>query len=73
MVFEREEWQAAWLVARKLLPPDPPKLKEAIRLIAGFGKFLGRKSDGEPGAKSLWQGLQRVMGFAMGIHAVWEA
>ncbi|WP_305907120.1 IS4 family transposase [Methylomarinum sp. Ch1-1] len=72
VVFDREEWQAAWLVARKPLPPDPPKLNEAIRLIASFGGFLGRKGDGEPGAKSLWQGLQRVMDFAMGIRAVRE-
>ncbi len=72
VVFDREEWQAAWLVARKPLPPEPPKLNEAIRLIASFGGFLGRKGDGEPGAKSLWQGLQRVMDFAMGIRAVRE-
>jgi len=73
VVFDREEWQAAWLVARKPLPPEPPKLNDAIRLIASFGGFLGRKGDGEPGAKSLWQGLQRVMDFAMGIRAAREA
>jgi len=71
-VFEREEWQAAWLVARKPLPDKPPKLNEVIRVIAGFGGFLGRKSDGEPGAKTLWSGLQRVMDFAMGIRAMRE-
>lgn len=73
VVFEREEWQAAWLVARKPLPPKPPSLNDAIRLIASFGGFLGRKGDGEPGVKSLWQGLQRVMDFAMGIRAAREA
>lgn len=57
IVFDREEWQAAWLVAGKPLPPAPPKLNEAIRVIASFGGFLGRKGDGEPGVKSLWQGL----------------
>lgn len=72
-VFDREEWQAAWLVAGKPLPPVPPKLNEVIRLIAGFGGFLGRKGDGELGAKSLWQGLQRVMDFAMAIRAAREA
>ncbi len=73
VVFEREEWQAAWLVARKPLPPHPPKLNDAIRLIASFGGFLGRKGDGEPGVKSLWEGLQRVMDFTMGIRAAREA
>lgn len=72
LVFDREEWQAAWLVARKPLPATPPKLNEVIRVIAGFGGFLGRKGDGEPGVKSLWIGLQRVMDFAMGIRAARE-
>ncbi|WP_374086177.1 IS4 family transposase [Methylomicrobium lacus] len=72
-VFEREEWQAAWLVARKPLPDKPPTLNEIIRVIAGFGGFLGRKGDGEPGAKTLWIGLQRVMDFAIGIRAMREA
>jgi hypothetical protein len=73
IVFDREEWQAAWHVAGKPWPPVSPKLNEAIRVIARFGGFLGRKGDGEPGVKSLWQGLQRVMGFAMGIRAAREA
>ncbi|WP_232470375.1 MULTISPECIES: type II toxin-antitoxin system RelE/ParE family toxin [Methylococcus] len=34
VVFEREEWQAVWLVAREPLPPKPPNLNDAIRLIA---------------------------------------
>jgi len=72
-VFAREEWQAAWIVARKPLPEKPPTLNEVIRVIAGFGGFLGRQSDGEPGAKTLWIGLQRVMDFAMGIHAMRES
>jgi hypothetical protein len=71
-VFDREEWQAAWLVARKPLPDTPPPLNEVIRVIAGFGGFLGRKGDGEPGAKTLWIGLQRVMDFALGIRALRE-
>jgi hypothetical protein len=72
VVFEREEWQAAWIVAYKTLPAQPPTLNEMIRLIASFGGFLGRKCDGEPGAKSLWQGLQCVMNFAIAIRALKE-
>jgi hypothetical protein len=56
-------------VARKPLPATPPRLNDVIRVIASFGGFLGRTRDGEPGAKSLWIGLQRVMDFAAGIHA----
>lgn len=68
VVFAREEWQAAWIVARKPLPETPPTLNEVIRVIASFGGFLGRKGDGDPGAKTLWIGLQRVMDFALGIQ-----
>lgn len=68
-VFATEEWRAAYIVARKPIPKDPPPLNAVIRLIAGFGGFLGRKGDGEPGSKTLWIGLQRVMDFAAGIRA----
>jgi hypothetical protein len=69
VVFDREEWRAAYIVARKPIPATPPPLNTVIRLIASFGGFLGRKGDGEPGAKTLWIGLQRVMDFAAGIQA----
>lgn len=34
-----------------------PKLKEVVRLIAMLTGFIGRKGDGEPGVKTLWQGM----------------
>src|SRR5512143_1432545 len=70
VVFALEEWQAAWIVAHRSSPPaTPPKLGEMVRLIAGFGGFLGRKSDGPPGPKALWEGMQRGSAFAIGIEA----
>jgi len=66
LLFEREEWEAAY-VLNKLPPPrHVPRLNAVIRLIAQLGGFLGRKGDGEPGVKTIWQGLQRVMDFALG-------
>ena len=59
-LLTREEWQAAWIVARKRPPDKPPTLRKALHMIAALGGFLGRKADGEPGVKSLWIGLQRV-------------
>jgi hypothetical protein len=44
-----------------------------VQLIAGFGGFLGRKSDGHPGPKALWEGMQRVYAFAIGMAAAKEA
>jgi len=43
-----------------------PSLREAIRMIAKLGGFLGRKSDGEPGTETLWRGLLRLDGMAEG-------
>jgi hypothetical protein len=37
-----------------------PKLNEVLRLIARRGGFLARKSDGEPGAETIWKGLTHV-------------
>ena len=67
-LLEREEWQAAWIVARKKPPDKPPTLRAALRMIARLGGFLGRKGDGEPGVKSLWIGLQRVASCAEGLR-----
>lgn len=59
VVFEQAEWEALCVrVSKKPQPPKkPPTLREAVRMIAKLGGFLGRKSDGEPGVKTLWQGL----------------
>ncbi|NER26043.1 MAG: hypothetical protein F6J96_36220 [Symploca sp. SIO1C2] len=39
-----------------------------MRWIAQLGGFLGRKSDGEPGVKTLWRGIQRLNDLA----AMWQ-
>ena len=60
--FEDAQWKA--LVGYKTqtpIPPEkPPTLGEAMRMVATLGGFLGRKSDGHPGTKTLWLGLQRL-------------
>ena len=38
------------------------------RLIAQRGSFLGRKGDGEPGARTLWLGLQEIAIFVEGAR-----
>jgi hypothetical protein len=69
VIFDPEEWQAAWTVKYRQKPPQhTPKLGDMVRLIAGFGGFLGRKSDGFPGAKSLWEGMEKVRHYALGIE-----
>lgn len=49
-------------------PPQAPELslREAIRMTAKLGGFLGRNSDGEPGTETLWRGLLRLDGMTEG-------
>lgn len=60
--FEEAEWKAlATYKTQSPIPPEqPPSLREAIHRVANVGGFLGRKSDGEPGTKTMWLGLQRL-------------
>ncbi|SEI28572.1 Transposase Tn5 dimerisation domain-containing protein, partial [Paraburkholderia hospita] len=68
LLFERDEWRAAYILNKKKPPRTPPRMNEAVRLVAMLGGFLARKGDGEPGVKTIWQGLQRVMDFAAGLR-----
>lgn len=60
--FEDAEWKALHIFIKKTIPTDDqkPTLREAIRMTASLGGFLGRKSDKEPGTTTLWRGLQRL-------------
>ena len=60
--FEEAEWKAllAYITKNPVPPAQPPSLREAMRMAAGLGGFLGRKSDGNPGTQTLWLGLQRL-------------
>ena len=69
-VLETEEWQSlcATINQNPIPPKKPPSLREAVRMIAILGGFLGRKGDGEPGVKTIWRGLQRLHD----ITATWK-
>ncbi len=73
LFFEPIEWKVAFALLKKKTPTHPPTLNTVIRTIAMLGGFLGRKSDGEPGAKTLWIGLQRVFDAILGIEAAKSA
>ncbi len=69
-VLEKSEWQSLCATINKNpTPPDtPPSLRQAVRMIANLGGFLGRKGDGEPGVKTIWRGLRRLHDIA----ATWK-
>jgi hypothetical protein len=60
--FADDEWKALWLRVNPTpaLPLNPPTLRQATRMLATLGGFLGRTCDGEPGTQTLWLGLQRL-------------
>lgn len=63
-IFEPSEWKAVWVtVHRKKPPKKTPKLSEMVHLIAGLGGYIER-TDSEPGAQTLWIGLQRMYDLA---------
>jgi uncharacterized protein DUF4338/transposase Tn5 family protein/transposase-like protein len=73
-VFEDDLWKGVIVFRTRRPPPvKPPSLREMIRMIAGLGGFLGRKSDGEPGTQTLWRGLQRADDIAAMFRGVREA
>lgn len=62
LFFDPDEIRGAYLLTKKKPPANrPPCLNEVLRLVATLGGFLARKGDGEPGVKTIWLGLQRVM------------
>ena len=68
LMFEPDEWQAAYILNKKKLPDKAPTLNEVVRLVARLGGFLARTGDGEPGVKTIWLGMQRILDFAAGIR-----
>jgi hypothetical protein len=54
------EWKALHCNIQQTTEPpkDPPTIYKAVLMIAKMGGFLARKSDGLPGLKVIWRGLQ---------------
>jgi Transposase DNA-binding/Transposase Tn5 dimerisation domain len=57
-----EEWQALYCAIHHcpIPPASPPSLGEAVRWIAQLGGFVGRRRRDQPGAETLWRGLQHL-------------
>ena len=68
-VFEEAEWKGTCVVVKRDKNAPEPSIAEFIGIVGKLGGHLGRKSDGSPGPKSIWQGLTRVRDFAL----AWKA
>ncbi|RJG08252.1 hypothetical protein D3872_23710 [Massilia cavernae] len=71
LFFDPNEIQAAYLLNKAPAPPVP-RLNEVVRMIARIGGFLARKSDGEPGAETIWEGCVDVRASAPTIKTLHE-
>lgn len=60
--FQSHEWQALYCITHQTSKPpsEPPTLQECVLWIAKLGGFLGRKTDGEPGVKTIWLGMRSL-------------
>jgi hypothetical protein len=61
IVFHEYEWKLLYYSIHKKPPPSiPPKLGVVINYLAQLGGYLNRKHDPKPGAKVLWQGVNKL-------------
>ncbi len=63
-IFEPSEWKAVWVAVQRKKPPrKAPRLAEMVHLIASLGGYIERPNS-EPGAQTVWIGLQRMYDLA---------
>ena len=63
-IFEPSEWKAVWMAVHRKKPSrKAPRLSEMVHLIASLGGYVERPKS-EPGAQTLWIGLQRMYDLA---------
>jgi hypothetical protein len=63
-----KEWME--ILPKILKRPRPIKtVREFIRALASLGGFLGRKSDGEPGWRTIWRGVETLLIALRGYRA----
>jgi len=62
VVLTRAQWITLHMLIRgnSKIPTQPPSLQQAVMWIGRLGGHLGRKSDGPPGLKTVWQGYQQL-------------
>lgn len=65
--FDDYEWRAliTHVNHTAVLPEKPPTLREAVRMVARLGGFIGRKGDNEPGTQTTWLGIQYLDGISL--------
>jgi len=62
LIFDEIEWKLLYRAANhtRSEPEKPPSMSEALRLVAKMGGHVGAPSDGLPGLKVVWIGLNKL-------------
>jgi hypothetical protein len=62
ILFEDEEWKILYCAAHrtKKVPDKPYTIKEAVDYVGWLGGPKRAPSDGPPGVKTIWAGLQKL-------------
>jgi hypothetical protein len=62
LIFAKDEWVTLYRAANRTTqaPEKPYSMEEAVRYVAKLGGFVGAKSDGPPGLKVIWLGLNAL-------------
>lgn len=61
VILSEDEWRALMTAIHERPPPRnarPPTMRQAFLWIGKLGGHIGRKSDGMPGVRTMWQGWQ---------------
>ena len=62
--YSKDEWRTIYMLNKKRKPPKvSPSIEVITRMLATMGGYLGRKSDGPPGPKTIWLGLRVLNNF----------
>lgn len=61
-LLDEREWQALqrYYGEDERECAGPPNLQQCIRWLGQLGGFWGRKSDGDPGIRTIWRGIRRL-------------
>jgi hypothetical protein len=62
VVLTKAQWKTLYMLihGNNQIPKQAPSLQQAVMWIGRLGGHLGRKSDGPPGLKTVWQGYQQL-------------
>lgn len=62
VILTKSQWKTLYMLIHNTSKPviHPPSLEQAVEWIGKLGGYLGRKSDGPPGLKTVWLGYQQL-------------